>query len=299
MNAIERFQPKTLAELKDVSEVLFRSGYFVDVTDAAKAMVKIMFGSELGLGPMTSMQGIMIIKGKPSLSANTQAALVKSSKRYDYRLRTNTNAEVSIEFFQGDGQKWESLGISTFTLEDGKKAGTQNLDRFPRNMLFARAMSNGVKWFCPDLTNAPIYTPEELGAVVGEDGEAVVEGTYGEVLMANGSTDKKPPVVVSVGEHGERVETEVVEMATSAQLSEMDLLGNLLYGDNWPAKRTQIINAATRDSTQDLTAQAADVIIKGIQKRLPLPDVSLTTPVVQATLIDVQPVDISDGPIYP
>jgi hypothetical protein len=36
--------------------------------------------------------------------------------------------------------------------------------KFPRNMKFARAMSNGVGLHCPDLTaGAPVYTPDELG----------------------------------------------------------------------------------------------------------------------------------------
>ncbi|RDT44717.1 hypothetical protein DXF87_27490, partial [Enterobacter roggenkampii] len=39
------------------------------------------------------------------------------------------------------------------------------MDKFPKNMLFARAMSNGVKWFTPDVFSGPVYTPEELGGV--------------------------------------------------------------------------------------------------------------------------------------
>jgi hypothetical protein len=39
-------------------------------------------------------------------------------------------------------------------------------------MLYARALSNGAKWYCPDVFGGPIYTPDELGAVVdGETGE--------------------------------------------------------------------------------------------------------------------------------
>ena len=41
-------------------------------------------------------------------------------------------------------------------------------------MLYARALSNGARWFCPDVLNgSPIYTPEELGANVNEDGEVI------------------------------------------------------------------------------------------------------------------------------
>jgi hypothetical protein len=38
-------------------------------------------------------------------------------------------------------------------------------------MLFARAMSNGARWYCPDVFAGPAYTPDELGADV--DGETL------------------------------------------------------------------------------------------------------------------------------
>jgi hypothetical protein len=54
------------------------------------------------------------------------------------------------------------LGKSTFTIEDAKKAGTKTIDRFPKNMLFARAISNGVRWFTPDIYDSVVYVPEEM-----------------------------------------------------------------------------------------------------------------------------------------
>jgi hypothetical protein len=32
-------------------------------------------------------------------------------------------------------------------------------------MLFARAISNGVKWYCPDVFCGPVYVPEEMPEV--------------------------------------------------------------------------------------------------------------------------------------
>jgi len=40
-------------------------------------------------------------------------------------------------------------------------------------MLFARAMSNGVKWFTPDIYEMPVYVPEEMAQVTEEDVQAV------------------------------------------------------------------------------------------------------------------------------
>jgi hypothetical protein len=41
-------------------------------------------------------------------------------------------------------------------------------------MLFARAMSNGCKWYTPDVFNGPVYVPEEMQAVTVEDAVAEV-----------------------------------------------------------------------------------------------------------------------------
>lgn len=173
-----------LAETQQIGAIFVKSGFFKDTKDASQAIVKIMAGAELGLGPMASMAGIYIVKGKVSLSANLMAAAVRRSRRYDYKLRTLTAEICSIEFFEGK----ESLGFSEFTMKEaiaGKL--TQDYDQdtkqwkdkatwknFPKNMLFSRAMSNGVKWYCPELTSGPAYTPDELGVEEDYDGNPVI-----------------------------------------------------------------------------------------------------------------------------
>lgn len=167
----------TLDDIKSLGKIFVESGFFADTKDASQAVVKILVGRELGLGPMASMIGVYIVKGRPALAANVMAAKVKSSGKYDYRVIKQDNQSCEIEYLERPdhlSDKWVSLGKSTFTLEDARRAGTQNLDKFPRNMLFARAMSNGVKWFCPDITQGlTVYEPTELGAEVDEDGKVV------------------------------------------------------------------------------------------------------------------------------
>ncbi len=163
--------------LGDVAAHFVKSGYFQDASDVSKAVVKIMAGREFGFGAFTSMTNIYIIQGRPSLGANLMASAVKSNPKYDYRVRQMTDAVCEIEYFQKNGPEWQSLGISKFSIEDARKAGTKNLDKFPRNMLFARAMSNGVRWYVPDVFGTAVYTPEELGADVNEEGN-VIEGAF-------------------------------------------------------------------------------------------------------------------------
>ena len=71
----------------------------------------------------------------------------------------------------------------TFTDDDARRAGLDqpradgspsSHTKFPRNMKFARAMSNGVGLHRPDLTaGTPVYTPDELDV---EDSDADVPG---------------------------------------------------------------------------------------------------------------------------
>jgi len=158
----------TYDEVERAAKAMVASGFFADTKAISQAVVKILAGQEIGFGPFASMSGVYIIQGKPSFGANIMAAAVKASGRYNYRVITMTDEACEIAFFE-NGQE---CGRSSFTLADAKKAGTKNLDRFPRNMLFARAMSNGVRWYCPDVMNgSAVYTPEELGVETDEDGK--------------------------------------------------------------------------------------------------------------------------------
>jgi hypothetical protein len=169
--------PASTGELTtmELGKMLAQSGYFQDATQAAQAVVKVLAGRELGLGPIASMTGIYIVKGRVTLSANLIAAAIKRSHRYDYRVRHMDDKGCEIEFFQGQ----TSLGVSTFTEVEAKAAGLaggDNWRKFPRNMYFARAISNGAKWFCPDIFAGAVYTPDEMGATVSPEGDVIDVG---------------------------------------------------------------------------------------------------------------------------
>ena len=162
---------KSVDDLSRIGKMMAVSGYFQDARDAAQAAVKVQAGMEMGFGPFASMTGIYIIQGRPSIGANLMASAVKNNPKYDYRVKEMTAEVCKIEFFERIDGKRESIGVSEFTIAEARKANVKNLDKFPRNMLFARAMSNGIRWFCPDVFNGNVtYTPEELGADVDSEG---------------------------------------------------------------------------------------------------------------------------------
>jgi hypothetical protein len=175
-----QIQKSTTTEIMSIGKAFAESGMFPDTKSAAQAIVKIQAGQEIGIPPFAAMSGIHIIQGKPTIGAGIMASIVKGSGKYDYRVVESTEKVCSIDFYQGK----EKIGNSTFTIDDAKKALTKNLEKFPKNMLFARAMSNGVKWYTPDVFSGPVYVPEEMTAPITEDAKAeVVEVTTPEQAL--------------------------------------------------------------------------------------------------------------------
>jgi len=171
----------SLNQINFIGQTMAKSGMFPDVTDGAKALVKILAGKEIGVTPFQAMTNIHIIQGMATMGANLMAAKVKGSGKYDYRVMDLTSETCSILFRQRDSLAeggWADLGKFTYSLEDAKRAGLvktgSSWEKYPKNMLFARAISSGVRIYCPDVFNGNlVYVPEELGAQVNEDGEPV------------------------------------------------------------------------------------------------------------------------------
>jgi hypothetical protein len=163
---------RSLDDLGRLSKVLAQSGFFSDTQSAAQVGVKVLAGIEMGFHPIAAMTGIHIVKGKVQIGANLLAAAIKRSEKYDYRVAKDLDGnlrfndkECVLVFYERRSKtdEWIETGISSFNEADAKAAGTQNIQKFPRNMYFARAMSNGVKWFCPDVfLGISAYTEGEI-----------------------------------------------------------------------------------------------------------------------------------------
>ncbi len=110
------------------------------------------------------------------------ALAIKRSGKYNYKVTEHTDEVCSVTIYERWDGQWQEVGVSRFTLDDGKKAGIRLKDskggptpwaKYPRNMLFARAISNAVRWYCPDALSVTVYTPEELGATVDGEGNVI------------------------------------------------------------------------------------------------------------------------------
>lgn len=236
-------------EMVKIGKVLAASGFFSDSRQEAQAITKVLAGAEMGFEAFQSMTGIHIIQGKPSVSANLMAARIKASAKYDYRVARLDDDVCELIFFENG----EEVGRSDFTRQDAMKAKTQNLDKFPRNMLFARAMSNGIRWYAPDVFMSPVYTPDELGASVDREGNVL------EMPATVTSEVSTPPLVAETPVESASPVQAAPTVATTKELNKYDKLrreanekGALqVNGQEWPA----LASNAT-----------AGVVLKGIER---------------------------------
>jgi hypothetical protein len=213
-------------DLVEMGRIFAASGMFPEHRDAAQCATKLIVGRGLGLSAYDAMNGLHIIQGKPVVASNTMAAAIKRSGRYDYRA-TTTDEECEITFFdlgqRDENGKPSTIGTTRFTMDDAKRAGLngQNWKKYPRAMLFARAISAGYREHCPDaLGISPVYVeahgeseiPRPLAAEVIEQPPAQAAADRLDELES----------LLRSNPDGEDIKTRAMKKAGVGSLSDLD-----------------------------------------------------------------------------
>ena len=127
------------------------------ITETKKIMearVKVEWGRALGIHEALALKYIHIFQGQPIIGYSLQGAAVKRDPNWDYKITELTREKAVVQFYE-DG---EPLPVaSEYTIDDAKAQGIYNRNpnwkATPRSMLIARALTNGIRWFCPHLMN--------------------------------------------------------------------------------------------------------------------------------------------------
>ena len=120
----------------------------------------ILYGAELGMNPIQSLQNVMVINGKPGVEARTMVALLKTK---GYRVETveQSDTKVTVRGVAPDGHE----ETSTWTIDRAAQAGyTSNAlyKKIPAQMLFAKAATEVCRKIAPDVLLGIAYSTEEL-----------------------------------------------------------------------------------------------------------------------------------------
>lgn len=126
----------------------------------ADGAAAILYGAELGLNAIQSLQQIMVINGKPGIETRTAVALLM---RHGYTIRTveTSDTSVTVEGIAPDGH----VEQSTWDIERAKTAGyTSNklYERIPQQMLYAKAAMEVARKIAPHVLMGIAYSSEEL-----------------------------------------------------------------------------------------------------------------------------------------
>lgn len=126
----------------------------------------VLYGAELGLGPMQSLNSIHVIEGRTAMSPELMRAMVA---RHGHRIDVIENSATACEV-KGIRSDTGSMATVRWTMEDAKLAGLagkNNWKTYPRAMLLARATSELCRIVFPDVIAGLSYTPEEVSSIAG------------------------------------------------------------------------------------------------------------------------------------
>lgn len=178
------------------------SGLFKDAKRAGEAFAKILAGRDLGLTPFEAMSGLHVIEGKIEAGADLHASKVRQREGYDFEVWwIKADAKGFREAIKAEDEEPTDLretvgcsivfmangkrrGVSSWTVEDSLRAGLirdkGNHVKYPRNMFYARAMTNGVAWYVPEVMGGlRVYGLGEVPRSGGEDVAAATAGDQG------------------------------------------------------------------------------------------------------------------------
>jgi hypothetical protein len=166
----------------------------------------ILYGAELGLGPMVSLSKIAVIQGKPAPYAELGRALALAAG-HEIWVEESTNTRVTVS-----GKRKGSTHVQTvtWTSDDVKKAGISNHNyaKYPRQMLLARASAELVRAMCPDALGGIAVFAEEAEGMT-DDGPAVVaEPTKATTKRRRLQPVEEQPDAPAVDDVGEITQTE-------------------------------------------------------------------------------------------
>lgn len=172
MTELERWEPESLDALP-WWELLPKVAQIVDVVvrtpfvgaglrgNTAAATAAVMYGHELGLGPMTSLNKLNVIDGSVAPSAELARALAMRAGEVWVEDESDQRVIVAARRHGSD-----VVHRVEWTIGDARRAGLlnkRNWQTYPKAMLYARATAEIVRRVFPDVLGGITQTAEELG----------------------------------------------------------------------------------------------------------------------------------------
>lgn len=225
----------------------------------------ILFGAELGLGPMVSLSKIAMVKGRPAPYAELARALALGAG-HELWVEDQSNTRCKVSGRRRGSSQVQSV---TWTTDDVKKAGITShmYSKYPRQMLFARASTELVRMMCPEVLGGIEMTAEEVEGLT-DDGPTFTAAP--EPAPAKQTRRRATPAPVEqVAPPAPPLDEPASDGPTAEQIKKMMAQFNEL-GLRDREDRLTFIAAAVRrvGSSKELTVNEASVVIDVLDKAL-------------------------------
>jgi hypothetical protein len=247
----------TVDQIQTMANAVVKSQLF-GMKTVEQATALMLIAQAEGYHPALAARDYHIIQGRPTLKAETMMArFQQQGGKVDWK--TLTDEEVTATFSHPSG----GSATITWTIEQAKKAsltGKDNWKNYPRAMLRARVVSEGIRTVFPGVVLG-VYTPEEVqdiptqpksrdmgtAVVVEEEEEEKVEHPFS-LFLADGSVYKGYP---DFPEYMEGIRSMVAKITNSTKFTEEE-------------KKQKITSLLTANSKQiDSLPALAKVQLKG------------------------------------
>ena len=143
----------------EMAGIFLRSGLTPAHFKTAEAVLTaILYGQELGFSPMQSLQSIQVIQGKPTVdAAGLQALALQHGGRIESLEHTDKICKIRV-------MRGKEPTEAEFTMHEAELMGLASKDnwrKMPKDMLWARAVSRGVRRAFADKVRG-FYSREEM-----------------------------------------------------------------------------------------------------------------------------------------
>ncbi len=165
---------KDLEDTKNACKLLMQTPHYKNTGEAGMFAI-ISQSKALGVDPVLSLNGgLYFVNGRVEMSANMMNQLIRSQ---GHSISMSSKSTDQICILHGKRKDNGDTWVESFSIEEAKKAGIYRNQwiKYPKDMLFARALSRLARRLFPDIIKGCYVEGEISSAIEAETIEKLEE----------------------------------------------------------------------------------------------------------------------------
>jgi len=267
--SIQTISMNDFEQTKKLCEMLMKTPHYAKIGDEGVFAI-VQTASSLGIDPATALGGgLYYVKGRVEMSSRMMNSLIRSR---GHSISKDPKSDDSICILYGKRGDNGDIWRESFSLKDAQNAGIAGVGAwktFPRDMLFARALSRLARQLFPDVIGN-VYIQGEVALdhnIKGVDNSRSAQELYAQLSDAN------PEIIEPQQEEKtipkpEPMNPTLPSKITEAQLRKINELLETIDDREFERKLLDHMEGIKMPSLQDLTMEKAGIILRRCEKQL-------------------------------